>query len=183
LQITGKAITGSLNMPKKERTIKCKTCDYIRSHPENSVNADLLKGVPYSAISYKTGLGIFTLKKHFEEQHMMARFLPRSRAMKVGREQDSLLTKVNEIYEDCKDNAGKAKNAAATSRDYRDASGCWDAATRALSILKPEEKQQVNQTTTVNNYDNLSKEELRELVKLTAKIEGSEEGVSEEKPD
>jgi hypothetical protein len=169
-------------MPKKERTRKCKTCAYIRSHPENSVNADLLKGVPYSTISYKTGLGIFTLKKHFEEQHMMARFLPRSQAMKVGREQDSLLSKVNEIYEDCKDNADKAKGVATTSRDFRDASGCWDAATRALSILKPEEKPQVNQTTTVNNYDNLSKEELRELVALTTKIEGCENGTSEAKP-
>ena len=86
-------------MPKKERTIKCKTCDYIRSHPENSVNADLLKGVPYSTISYKTGLGIFTLKKHFEEQHMMAQFLPRARAMKVGREQLELLKCQKEVYD------------------------------------------------------------------------------------
>ena len=85
-------------MPKK-RTIKCKTCDYIRSHPGNSVNADLLKGVPYREISYKTGLGIFTLKKHFDEQHMMARFLPRSRAMKVGREQLELLKCQKEVYD------------------------------------------------------------------------------------
>ena len=86
-------------MQKKERTIKCKTCDYIRSHPGNSVNADLLKGVPYREISYKTGLGIFTLKKHFDEQHMMARFLPRSRAMKVGREQLELLKCQKEVYD------------------------------------------------------------------------------------
>ena len=86
-------------MPKKDRTIKCKTCAYIRSHPENSVNADLLKGVPYSTISYKTGLGIFTLKKHFEEKHMMAQFLPRSRAMKVGREQLELLKCQKEVYD------------------------------------------------------------------------------------
>ena len=86
-------------MPKKERTIKCKTCDYIKTKTENSVNADLLKGVPYSAISYKTGLGIFTLKKHFDEQHMMAQFLPRSRAMKVGREQLELLKCQKEVYD------------------------------------------------------------------------------------
>ena len=55
--------------------------------------------------------------------------------MKVGREQDSLLDKVNEIYEDCKDNAAKAKGKAGTSRDFRDASGCWDVALKAVEVL------------------------------------------------
>jgi hypothetical protein len=59
---------------------------------------------------------------------------------------------------------------------------CIAPATKMVEVMaKIDDKPEVNQTTTINNYDNLSKEELRELVALTAKIEGSEEGVSEEK--
>jgi hypothetical protein len=113
---------------------------------------------------------------------MMKGFLPKAHLTKGAKEQLDLMGCAREIYEDCKDNAAKAKGKAESSRDYRDASGCWDAATRALGILKPEEKPQVNQTTTVNNYDNLSKEELRAAITLASKLEGNATGIGEEKP-
>lgn len=169
-------------MAKSKRPRKCKTCDYIRAHRGNHrTNEDLVNGVSISAIMQRTGLGRGTLTRHRDEGHMMAAFQKHAHLTKGAKEQLDLMGCAKEILDDCRDNAEKAKNVAKTSRDYRDASGCWDAATRALGILKPEEKPQVNQTTTVNNYDNLSKEELRELVKLTSKIEGAEEGPGEEK--
>ncbi len=174
-------------MPKKKKPASCKTCNYIRSHKNNGINVDLMSGVAYRVITQRTGLSYETLKRHRDEGHMMERFLPRISCTKAAKEGLDLLKCATEIFMDCKDSAEKAKKKAeeksGKARDFKDAMGCWDNAVKALSILKPEEKPQVNQTTTVNNYDNLSKEELRELVKLTAKIEGAEEGISEEKSD
>lgn len=169
-------------MPKKKPS-SCKACNYIRSHKNNGINADLMSGVAYRVITQRTGLSYETLKRHRDEGHMMDRFLPRIGCTKQAKAELDLLKCAREIFDDCRDNADKAKKVAATSRDFRDASGCWDAATKALGILKPEEKPQVNQTTTVNNYDNLSKEELRSAIALAAKLQGAEEGVSKEKPD
>lgn len=171
-------------MPKKKKKVAyCKTCDYIRSHKNNGINADLMGGIPMQAITRRTGLGLTTLKRHRDEGHMMDRFLPAIASTKQAKAELDLLECAREIYDDCKDNAAKAKGVSKTPRDFRDASGCWDAATKALGILKPEEKPVVNQTNTVNNYDKLTKEELRSAIALAAKLQGAEEGVSEEKPD
>jgi len=131
----------------------------------------------------RTGLGRGTLTRHRDEGHMMKGFQKHAHLTTGAKEQLDLMKCAKEILDDCRDNAGKAKNVAKTSRDFRDASGCWDAATRALGILKPEEKPQVNQTTTVNNYDNLSKEELRAAITLASKLEGNATGIGEEKSD
>ncbi|MFA7164587.1 MAG: hypothetical protein WC124_01905 [Desulfoplanes sp.] len=110
-------------------------------------------------------------------------FMRQINGTKAAKEALDVMEFVKEICEDCRDNAGKAKEKAASSRDFRDASGCWDAATKALSILKPEDKPQVNQMTTVNNYDKLTKEELREAIALAAKLQGAAESSSEKKSD
>lgn len=175
-------------MPKKKKKVAyCKTCDYIRSHKNNGINADLMSGIPMQAIIRRTGLGLTTLKRHRDEGHMMDRFLPAIASTKQAKAELDLLRCATEIFMDCKDSAEKAKKKAeeksGKARDFKDAMGCWDNAVKALSILKPEEKPQVNQTTTVNNYDNLSKEELRSAIALAAKLQGAEEGVSEEKSD
>ena len=162
----------------------CQTCDYIRSHRgPNRVNEDLVNGISIAAIAQRTGLGAYTLKRHRDEGHMMRGYLNKAHLTTGAKEQLDLMRCAKEIYDDCRDNAAKAKGKAESSRDYRDASGCWDAATKALGILKPEEKPQVNQTTTVNNYDNLSKEELRAAIALASKLQGAEESVGEEKSD
>jgi hypothetical protein len=79
---------------------------------------------------------------------MMAGFQKHAHLTKGAKEQLDLMKCAKEIYDDCKDNAKKAKGKAESSRDFRDASGCWDAATRALGIIKPPEN--VTQNTTIN---------------------------------
>ena len=124
-------------MAKKKLPKRCKVCDYIRSHgTAPRINEDLVNGISISAIMQRTGLGRGTLTRHRDEGHMMAGYLPRAHLTVGAKEQLDLMKCAKEIYEDCKDNAAKAKGKAESSRDYRDASGCWDAATRALGVLK-----------------------------------------------
>jgi hypothetical protein len=85
---------------------------------------------------------------------MMAGFQKHAHLTVGAKEQLDLMRCAKEIYEDCRDNAAKAKGKAESSRDYRDASGCWDAATKALGILKPEDKP------TINTNINLTAEDL-----------------------
>ncbi|MCK9570649.1 hypothetical protein M0R72_17000 [Candidatus Pacearchaeota archaeon] len=133
----------------------CQTCDYIRSHRGgNRVNEDLVNGISISAIMQRTGLGRGTLTRHRDEGHMMAGFQKHAHLTVGAKEQLDLMRCAKEIYEDCRDNAAKAKGKAESSRDYRDASGCWDAATKALGILKPEDKP------TINTNINLTAEDL-----------------------
>lgn len=136
------------------------------------------------AAHFKKEAGVeATIRRHRDNQHGVNRQLKQAKASRDAKEGLDLMECACEIYEDCRDNAGKAKTAAKSPRDFRDASGCWDAATKALSILKPDDKPQVNQTTTVNNYDNLSKEELRNAIALAAKLQGVAESSGEEKSD
>ena len=78
------------------------------------------------------------------------------------------------LYVDKKDPA-TGKRALRQDRDLKGLAACLGQAAAITAQMKGSDPG-IQQITTINNYDNLSKEELRELVKLTAKIEGTEEG-------
>ena len=79
------------------------------------------------------------------------------------------------LYKDKKDPA-TGKRELRPDRDLKGLAACLGQAAAITSQMKGGDPTGIQQITTINNYDNLSKEELRELVKLTAKIEGTEEG-------
>jgi len=127
------------------------------------------------------------MKKHLG--HIKNRQLAQAKRSRDAKEGLDLLKCQKEVYdlsiEAAKTALGKiASKNPDVKPDLRSFGSCISGAAKVVEVLaKIDDKPVVNQTTTVNNYDNLSKEELRELVKLTSKIEGSEEGPGEEKSD
>lgn len=118
----------------------CQTCDYIRSHRGgNRVNEDLVNGISIAAIAQRTGLGVYTLKRHRDEGHMMAGFQKHAHLTKGAKEQLDLMRCATEIFMDCKDSAEKAKKKAerkdGKARDFKDAMGCWDNAVKSMEVL------------------------------------------------
>ena len=130
---------------------KCRACILLASNPKCDAEKQKGRGVPiaeiqrqYPAISYKTW------KTHFNKRHRVNKQKEAKIITDLLWGAIDMQKRIEKIYADCQDNAKKAKGKAETSRDFRDASGCWDAATKALSILKTEEKP------TINNNINLS---------------------------
>jgi len=145
---------------------------------EGTSYADVAKRFRSKDGKWRAG-NYLTIKKHWEAQHMVSRQLLAAKDIKDRKKGLDLMECAREIYNDCKDNATKSKGKAESSRDFRDASGCWDPATKALGLLKVEEKPQLSQTTTINNFSKLTDEELKTYELLGRKLEGSEEGESE----
>jgi hypothetical protein len=123
-------------MTNPRKTGYCAVCEYIKTHKRACINKKLLEGASYRSIAIETGLDQRTIAKHAKAGHGMKPVIAQAGRTKAVKEGLELVKCAKEIYDDCKDNAAKAKEKAESSRDFRDASGCWDAATRALSVLK-----------------------------------------------
>ena len=172
-------------MTHKRRTGYCAVCEYIKKHKRACINKKLLEGASYRSIAIETGLDQRTIAKHAKAGHGMKPVIAqagRTMAVKEGLE---LVKCQKTMWDKAQKAIGMALGEEPTPESANLAvfGQCAGPAIKIIEVLaKVEEKPQVTQINTTNNYDNLSKEELRELVALTAKIEGAEEGVSEEKP-
>lgn len=162
----------------------CKICDYAKKHKNCDLNRRLVEGASARSIAKEYGFGEHLVAKHMKE-HLSKRLKSAANAREAKKGLD-LLECQKAVYEKSMKAAGMALGEIDTpaTANLSAFGSCIGPATKVVEVLaKIDDKPQVNQTTTVNNYDNLSKEELRELVALTAKIEGSEEGSGEEKSD
>lgn len=148
----------------------CKICDYLKKHASCDLNRQFIEGISSRAVTKEYGFGARLIKKH-RENCLTKRMQSAANAREAKAGLD-LMECAKEIYDDCKDNAGKAKTKAETARDFRDASGCWDPAAKALGLLKVEEKpQDIKQVVNINR-PKLSDEELEAYGRLAAKFEG-----------
>lgn len=147
-------------MTNKRRTGYCAVCEYIKKHPRCKLNMKLLEGASYRSIALETGLDQRTIAKHAKAGHGMKPVIAQAGRTKAVKEGLELVKCAKEIYDDCKDNAAKAKEKAESSRDFKDASGCWDAATRALSVLK---------VGSPNDHDETESDGFEEALKAKAK--------------
>lgn len=128
-----------------------------------------------------------TIKRHRNGQHGINRQLKQAKASRDAKAGLELAECIKEVWSDSQEAIDYALGRKAPPEknplNLNVFGQCIAPRTKIIEILaKVDDKPEVTQTNITNNYDNLSKEELRELVALTTKIEGSEEGVSEEKP-
>jgi len=173
----------------KPKPSPCKIC---ASPQRNAINQRIVKGDSIMSIAKDFGCCRLTMMRHAgigndkngnpHKAHYVSQVLV-AKARMDGKAGLDLMACAEEIYLDCKDNADKAKKNAGTSRDFRDASGCWDPATKALGLLKIEEKPPVPVQTTTINFSKFTDEELKTYELLGRKLEGSEEGESEKASD
>jgi hypothetical protein len=153
------------------------------AHPTANFNRRLASGEAVSTVARDYGCKWDTMARH--KKHCMTEQLKTGAKTRAKNIALDLMKCQKEVYE----KSMKATKMALGEIDTPATANlsvfgqCIAPATKVMEVLaKLDEKPQVTQINTTNNYDNLSKEELRELVKLTTKIEGSEEGAGEEKP-
>lgn len=173
-------------MSANHRDGYCAACAYIKKHKNCGINRKLMEGASYRSIAQETGLDQRTVAKHWKAQHGTKKVLEQAGNTRAVREALDLLECQKAVYEKSMKAAGMALGEIETpaTANISAFGSCIGAATKIVEVMaKIDDKPEVTQINTTNNYDNLSKEELRELIKLTAKIEGSEEGSGEEKPD
>lgn len=124
----------------------CKLCAYLNANPKCKIKhlydtgttvAELKRMFPGVACNH-------TWYEHFSKKHWVNKQKEAKIITDLIWSAIDMQKRIERIYTDCQDNAKKAKEVAKESRDFRDASGCWSEATKALSILKPEEKHQQN---------------------------------------
>jgi hypothetical protein len=125
-----------------------------------------------------------TIRKHWDAQHMVSRQLMQAKASRDAKKGLELMVCQQKVWDDAQEaiDMSLGRKPTPETANLGVFAQCIGPQVKIIEVLaKVDDKPQVTQINTTNNYDNLSKEELRELVKLTAKIEGSEEGVGEEK--
>jgi len=166
----------------------------MRAHPKCGLHTMILEGTSYADVAnrfrskdgkWRAG-NYLTIKKHWEAQHMVSRQLLAAKDIKDRKRGLELMECQKKVWDKAMKAIGMALGEIDTpaTANLSVFGSCAGPATKIIEVLaKVDDKPQVTQINTTNNYDNLSKEELRELVKLTTKIEGSEKGPGEEKPD
>jgi hypothetical protein len=167
----------------------CKTCKYLRKHPKCGLHTMLLEGANYTDVSkrFKGEAGIpTTIRKHWEAQHMVSRQLLAAKEIKDRKRGLELMECQRKVWDDAQEAIDMALGRKPTpeTANLGVFAQCIGPQVKIIEVLaKVDDKPQVTQINTTNNYDNLSKEDLRAAIAIAAKLEGSEEGAGEEKPD
>jgi uncharacterized protein (DUF433 family) len=176
------------------QTGKCKICAYIKAHKGSNINQRILQGDSIASIAKDFGCCDETMARHAgtgkdkdgnpNKPHFA--FQVKSAKTRMDEKEGlDLIACQQEVW----DKSMKATDMALgkietpATANLSAFGQCIAPATKIVEILaKIDDKPEVTQTNITNNYDNLSREELRSAIALATKIERPKEGVSEEKP-
>jgi uncharacterized protein (DUF433 family) len=172
---------------------QCKIC---ASPQRNAINQRIVRGDSIQSIAKDFGCCRLTMMRHAgvgndkhgvpHKAHYVSQVMV-AKARMDGKAGLDLMTCQQKVWDDAQEAVDYALGRKAPPEtnplNLAVFGQCIAPQVKIIEVLaKVEEKPAVTQTTTVNNYDNLSKDDIKDLIRLTAKIEGSEEGVGEEKP-
>jgi len=154
----------------------------------------ILEGHPYSEVAKRfkgKGKGweagnYYTIQKHWEAQHMVSRQLLAAKDIKDRKRGLELMECQRKVWDDAQEaiDMSLGRRPTPETANLCVFAQCIGPQVKIIEVLaKVDDKPQVTQTNITNNYDNLSKEELRSAIAIATKIERPKEGTCETQPD